>query len=177
MGFEIAQSCAMAGKFNSITLNDISQDQLDRVQKAITANIASLAKKQINLYKRPEDVAARIQTTTRVEKVKDKNLLIIETIPEILDLKQNLFKYLNEIFKGDDTVIFTTNNSTLSVGEIGKYIEDKTRFAGLRFYIPVLEKRFVEIHRQPETSRETCETLQHFVADLDKDVKDDNKNQ
>jgi len=168
MGSGIAQSCATTGKFNSITLQDTSQEQLDKAKLKIATNLAHLVGKKRIKIENAEEVASRIQTTTQIREITDKNLLVIEAVPEILEVKQNLFKYLTALFKGDDEVILATNTSSLSVNDIGKYVEDKPRFAGLHFFSPVPLMKLVEIVRQVETSQDTFDSLQQFVTDIDK---------
>jgi len=97
MGSGIAQSCATTGKFNSIVLQDVNQEALNKAQKGITKSLANLSeKKRIDLQgKSAEEVAARITLSTEVKPVSDKNLLVIEAVPEKLELKQNIFKSLS----------------------------------------------------------------------------------
>ena len=109
----IAQSAATTGRFNSITLQDVSQQQLDKAKKGIAKNLAVLAEKKrsmlfynyctriltnlflVNIDRPAEEIANRITTTTEIKPVSDKNLLVIEAVPEMLELKQKLFKNLS----------------------------------------------------------------------------------
>ena len=50
MGSGIAQSCATTGKFKSITLQDVSEEQLGKAHKKIAANLASMAEKKRSEY-------------------------------------------------------------------------------------------------------------------------------
>lgn len=96
MGSGIAQSCATTGKFNSIVLQDVSQKALDSAQTKITQSLGKLAQlKKVKLDKSPEEVTSRITFSTEVKPVSDQNLLIIEAVPEVLELKQNIFKTLS----------------------------------------------------------------------------------
>ncbi|KAI2811632.1 hypothetical protein RDWZM_003625 [Blomia tropicalis] len=168
MGSGIAQSCATTGKFNSVTLQDVSQEQLNKAQKRITASLTALKeKKRINIDN-AEEVANRITFSTEIKPANDKNLLVIEAIPELLEPKQTLFKNLSEQFKGNNSVILATNTSSLPCSEIGKNVEDKQRFAGLHFFNPVPMMKLVEVVRTLETNDETFEALKEFVKDIDK---------
>jgi len=97
MGSGIAQSCATTGKFNSIVLQDVNQDALNKAQNRITQSMAKLSeKKRIDLKgKSAEEATARITFSTGVKPVSDCNLLVIEAVPEVLELKQEIFKRLS----------------------------------------------------------------------------------
>ncbi len=96
MGSGIAQSCATTGKFNSIVLQDVNQKVLDNAQAKITQSLTKLQQlKKVQLDKSPEEVASRITLSTEVKPVSDQNLLIIEAVPEIIELKQKIFKSLS----------------------------------------------------------------------------------
>ena len=95
MGSGIAQSCATSGHFNSITLQDVSDQQLNVARKNIEKSLSKLLeKKKINIDNNVEKTVARIHFSTEMKPMDDKNLLIIEAIPELLEAKQNLFKNL-----------------------------------------------------------------------------------
>lgn len=174
MGSGIAQSCAMTGKFNSVTLQDVSQEQLNQVHARIAANLASRIDAAMGSFSRsPEEfyldaeaVGSRITTTTEIKPKSDKNLLVIEAIEERLEPKQSLMKKLSSIFKGNNSVILATNTATLPCSEIGKFVDDKARFAGLHFFMPMM--KLVEIVRTHDTNTATFESLKEFLADIDK---------
>ncbi|KAH7638648.1 putative 3-hydroxyacyl-CoA dehydrogenase B0272.3 isoform X2 [Dermatophagoides farinae] len=169
MGSGVAQSCATSGRFNSITLQDVSQEQLDKARKRIHQSLAKLKEqKRINIDD-AEAVTNRITFNTQIKPVDDKNLLIIEAIPELMEAKQKLFKDLCEQFKSNDSVIFVTNTSSLPCYEIGKHVTCKERYGGLHFFNPVPLMKLVEIVRTENgTNDKTFEDLQQFVKDIEK---------
>ncbi|XP_027200428.2 putative 3-hydroxyacyl-CoA dehydrogenase B0272.3 [Dermatophagoides pteronyssinus] len=169
MGSGVAQSCATSGRFNSITLQDVSQEQLDKARKRVHQSLSKLKEqKRINIDD-AEAVTNRITFNTQLKPVDDKNLLIIEAIPEIMDAKQKLFKDLCEQFKSNDSVIFVTNTSSLPCYEIGTHVTCKDRYGGLHFFNPVPLMKLVEIVRTENgTSDKTFEDLRQFVKDIDK---------
>ncbi|KAH9517996.1 hypothetical protein DERF_008601 [Dermatophagoides farinae] len=155
MGSGVAQSCATSGRFNSITLQDVSQEQLDKARKRIHQSLAKLKEqKRINIDD-AEAVTNRITFNTQIKPVDDKNLLIIEAIPELMEAKQKLFKDLCEQFKSNDS--------------IGKHVTCKERYGGLHFFNPVPLMKLVEIVRTENgTNDKTFEDLQQFVKDIEK---------
>lgn len=50
MGSGVAQSCATSGRFNSITLQDVSQEQLDKARKRIHQSLAKLKEQKRSMF-------------------------------------------------------------------------------------------------------------------------------
>lgn len=169
MGSGIAQSCATTAKFNSITLQDVSEEQLSKAKTRITQSLTNLKeKKRVNIDN-VEEVVERITLSTQRKPVSEDNLLIVEAIPELLEPKQRIFKELREQFGSNNSVIYVTNTSSLPCYEIGKYIDCKERFGGLHFFNPVPLMKLVEIIRVLDgTNDKTYELLVQFVKDIDK---------
>ena len=168
MGSGIAQSCATSGKFNSITLQDVSEKQLDVSRKAIQQSLSRLHSKKRIEIESVDKTLNSITFTQQIKPVSDSNLLVIEAIPELLDAKQKLFQNLSQQFKGNDSVILVTNTSSLSCEEIGVNVESKERYGGLHFFNPVPLMKLVEVVKTVGTSEQTMEALKEFVLDIKK---------
>ncbi|KAF7496310.1 Putative 3-hydroxyacyl-CoA dehydrogenase [Sarcoptes scabiei] len=180
MGSGIAQSCASSGRFDSITLQDVSQTKLDDAKKEsikVTQTYENFKIFKINVKYLlfvavqcdPNEAVNQISFVTEMKAKNDKNLLIIEAIPELLEQKQNLFKSLCTQYKGNDSVIYVTNTSSLPCHEIGVNVDCKDRFGGLHFFNPVPLMKLVEIVRTDNgTSEKTFKELEQFVKDIEK---------
>ncbi len=92
--------------------------------------------------------------------------LVIESVPEDLELKQNIFKKCDEIC--DPATIFITNTSTLSITEIASITNREDRIIGMHFLNPVPKIPLVEIIRGLKTSDETFKLTKRFAEILDK---------
>jgi len=90
------------------------------------------------------------------EAVKDAQI-VIEAVPEIMDLKKKVFAELSDLAAKD--AILATNTSTMSVSEIGSVVDDPTRFVGMHFFNPVTRMKLVEIIYGDKTSDETVDLL------------------
>lgn len=74
-----------------------------------------------------------------------------------------------ETYANNDSVILTTNTSSLKCGDIGKYVKNKNKFAGLHFCNPVVLMKLVEIIRVDNgTDDETHSALVQYVKDIGK---------
>ncbi|NND97334.1 MAG: 3-hydroxyacyl-CoA dehydrogenase family protein [Pirellulaceae bacterium] len=75
--------------------------------------------------------------------------IVIESIPENLDIKQRFFRDAQQIF-GDDAIL-CSNTSTLRIGSIGNGLPRPDRICGMHFFMPVDQRPAVEIVRTSET--------------------------
>jgi 3-hydroxybutyryl-CoA dehydrogenase len=92
--------------------------------------------------------------------------IVIEAVPEELDLKRDVFAQLERAV-GADTVI-ATNTSALGVAEIGARLQRPDRFLGLHFFNPPAAMPLVEIVRAPWTGESVLARARAFVATLER---------
>lgn len=170
MGHGIAQVAAAAGY--RVILRDLDRDTLAQGIRAIERNLA----KGIQLGKLTE--ADRDQTleyihgTTHLEKLYQADL-IVEAVPERLELKQALLRELDS--NSQRQFIFASNTSSLSITEIARDSRHPERVVGMHFFNPVHVMRLLEIVVGQETSDETLQTAQEVGRRLRKEpiiVKD-----
>lgn len=170
MGHGIAQVAAAAGY--RVILRDLDRDTLAQGIRAIERNLA----KGIQLGKLTE--ADRDQTleyihgTTHLEKLYQADL-IVEAVPERLELKQALLRELDS--NSQRQFIFASNTSSLSISEIARDSRHPERVVGMHFFNPVHVMRLLEIVVGQETSNETLQTAQEVGRRLRKEpivVKD-----
>jgi 3-hydroxybutyryl-CoA dehydrogenase len=94
-----------------------------------------------------QDAAAlkdRIEYTVDISRLAEADL-VIEAIPERLDLKRELFRRLDGVCSAE--TIFATNTSSLSVTEIAVATSRPARVVGLHFFNPAPVMRLVEVVR------------------------------
>jgi len=170
MGHGIGQVAAAAGF--KVLLSDVSRDALSRGVSAIGQNLA----KGIQLGKLTEDESDRIlqqiHGTTNLAECAGADL-IIEAVPERLDLKQDLLRQLEDA--SDQPFVFASNTSSLSITEIGRSSRQPENVIGMHFFNPVHIMRLVEVVVGEKTSYETVETVVEIGKRLRKEpivVKD-----
>jgi len=167
MGSGIATSVGLSSHpFNSIVLQDVNQQALDKARDGILSTLVRMKKKAPELDE--QKILSKIQFTTKVEAASQDNLLVIEAVPELLSLKQKIFKDLNDQFGKSSSVILATNTSSLPVHEIGENVTKKETFAGLHFFSPVPMMKLVEVVKAEKTNSATMESLVQFVKNINK---------
>ena len=92
--------------------------------------------------------------------------LVIEAIPERLELKQQLFAEVEDSV-GDETLL-ASNTSSLSIGAIAERLRTPSRVLGMHFFNPVPVMKLVEIVRSMSTSSEVIERARAFAEGLGK---------
>ncbi len=110
----------------------------------------------------------RIRTcATIVEAVRDAEL-IIEAVPEELEMKLQLFTLLDRI--GKPGSIFASNTSSLSISYFTGNLNSRDRCIGMHFFNPVPKMRLVEIIRTSDTSDETVATTVGIAHRMQKET-------
>jgi 3-hydroxybutyryl-CoA dehydrogenase len=171
MGNGIAQVCAQAGLV--VTMSDVSSDVVAKGHAAIEKSLAKLVEKAKITPDARTATLARITTTTDVEGPARTADLVIEAVPERMDLKLALFKTFSAA--APLHAILATNTSSLSVTEIASATHDPSRVVGLHFFNPVPVMELLEIVRGIGTSDATIEAARAFGRAIGKNeilVKD-----
>lgn len=115
-----------------------------------------------------EAVLNRIQETTDLGEAVAGTQVVIESIPEDVKLKQELFKKLDETCAPE--TILASNTSSLMISEIGSLAKRKDKLIGMHFWNPVTVMKLVDIIRTPETSDETYEVIKELATRFGKEI-------
>ncbi|HEY2041102.1 MAG TPA: 3-hydroxybutyryl-CoA dehydrogenase [Jatrophihabitans sp.] len=107
----------------------------------------------------------RISYDTELKALADADL-VIEAVPEQLDLKRSIFAALDGIV-GPDTIL-ATNTSSLSVTEIAVATSRPGKVVGVHFFNPAPVMKLVEVVRSVVTEPDVVEDIEAFVASLGK---------
>lgn len=164
MGAGIAQVCAQAGC--SVTLYEASPEVTKRAQKSIEADL----KKGVELGK----FTAQQEKAT-LERIKYAMILsecegcelVIEAITEKLDVKQDLFAKLDNMFP--PPAVIATNTSSLSVTAIAGKMRFPDRVCGLHFFNPATRMKLVEVVQAHQTSNNVIEQCVSFCREIGKE--------
>ena len=154
MGNGITQVAACAGI--EVVMIDIQQDYVDKGISTIEKSLAKLVSKE-RMSQEDADVArSRISTAIDRSACADVDL-VVEAVPEILDLKLSIFSELDEICKED--CILATNTSSISISEIAAATSRPDKVIGMHFMNPVPIMKLVEVINGKETSESVTSTV------------------
>ncbi|MGW3014521.1 3-hydroxyacyl-CoA dehydrogenase [Streptomyces longwoodensis] len=140
MGQGIAQVALVAG--HPVRLYDAVPDRAREAAAAIGARLDRLVEKG-RLSAADRDAArARLRPADDLAELADC-ALVVEAVLERLDVKQELFRSLEEVVSPD--CLLATNTSSLSVTAIGGALSHPGRFVGLHFFNPAPLLPLVEV--------------------------------
>ena len=163
MGNGIAHVFALAG-FN-VTLNDISQEALDKAVQLITKNLdRQVSREKISQGDR-DAALERISTTMTITELGASDL-IIEAATEREEVKNKIFEQLLPHLKPN--TILTTNTSSLSITRLAARTDRPEKFMGFHFMNPVPVMQLVELIRGIATDEDTYQSLLKVVERLGK---------
>jgi 3-hydroxybutyryl-CoA dehydrogenase len=166
MGHGIAQVSAMAGAVT--VLYDPDEAALEGAVERIRSNL----EKGVSLGKVDEAAAHgalnRLQVAHEVAGGVAGADLVIEAVPEALELKHRLFREVDAA--APEGAILASNTSSLSIDSIADAVGDPSRVVGLHFFNPVHVMKLVEVVWGPRTSEATRESAVDFVARLGKEA-------
>jgi 3-hydroxybutyryl-CoA dehydrogenase len=163
MGAGIAQVAAEAGL--EVLLHDPIAGAVQRAQ----ARIGQFLERKVE--KRQLSAADRDATLSRIclEPAIDalaRADLVVEAIPEDLDLKQDVFRRLDAAAAPE--VILATNTSSLSVARIASAVRRPERVLGMHFFNPVPLMALVEVVAGPLSDPAACERAARVATRLGK---------
>ena len=151
MGRGIAHIAAIGG-FRTV-LNDVSTELLQKALVAIQKDL----QKGVELGKLNTDVVGavlgRLSLETDLEKAVSASDLVIEAIPERIELKLEAFARLDKVTPAK--TILASNTSALSITEMAAATKRPQKFIGMHFFNPVHKMKLVELIRGLETDDET----------------------
>jgi 3-hydroxybutyryl-CoA dehydrogenase len=167
MGSGIAQLAAMAG--HDAVARDVSDDQLERARAAVDKSLGRFVKAGRLTDGDAACARDRLALTRNLASALDGADVVIEAVPEVLALKQEL---LGEAVRlAPDDALLGTNTSQLSITVIAVALgDDAPRLVGIHFFNPPVMMRLVELIRGALTRDEVLDRAHEFAEGLDREV-------
>ena len=164
MGNGIAQVAAEAGY--DVTMMDVKEEFLKRAPANIEKSLDRKIKKGDLLESDKKTIMSRIKTTVVLEDAKSADL-VLEAIPEVLELKLDAFKKLDSICP--ENTVLASNTSALPISAMAAATKRQSQVIGIHFMNPVPVMKGVEIIMGRHTSEETLQISKEFVKNLGKE--------
>ena len=154
MGSGIAQVAAERGM--SVLLHDPLPGATERARERIGHFLARSVEKGKLTAAQRESALASIVNAVSVQDLLAAGL-IVEAIPEDLDLKRDVFRALDEAAGDAEGIVLATNTSSLSIARIAAATQHPERVVGMHFFYPVPLMELVEIIAGPLTAQGAVE--------------------
>ena len=144
MGREIAQVALMSNLFEKVILNDINEKALKNATEYITKGLEKIESKgKLSQGLTTQSLIKNLITSKDlITSIKETDF-VVEAIPEVMELKQALFKELGE-YAPEHTVL-ATNTSTMSISKIAEASNRPEKVIGMHFFTPIPLLRLIEL--------------------------------
>ncbi len=151
MGAGIAQVCAQSG-WNTV-LYDAFPEGLETGMQRIEAFWDKGIARGKTTVEQKQEWSKNLHAESNLEDAVNGCDLIIEAVPEILELKQRIFQEVEQY--ASEQAVFATNTSSLSIHKIAGAINYPERLIGMHFFNPVPIMKLLELVKHDKTSDAT----------------------
>ncbi len=164
MGSGIAQTFAQAESVEKVYLCDIKTEFAEggfaKIKKGLDKQVAKGKKTQ----EEADKITAKIETGLN-DICADADL-VVEAALEVMDIKKNLFKELQDNIVKNPDCIFASNTSSLSITEIGSGLAKP--IIGMHFFNPAPVMKLVEVIQGANTPDDMVDKIKKISVDLGK---------
>lgn len=155
MGRGIAQVAAQGGY--ETLLQDVDPKQLEAARESIRLSLEKSVQRGSLDQDTRDRTLSQLRTTTVLEEAAEASDLLIEAVPERIDLKLRIFQELDR--SSPPQAILASNTSSLSITEMAAVTQRAPAVVGMHFFNPVPRMGLLEIVRALETSDDTLRTV------------------
>jgi len=162
LGSQIGLQCA----YHSFQVRffDVSDDALIQASQVVTQELDKWIQEQQITKEEKEAILAKIHLCKEMEEAASDADLVIEAVPERLEIKRDVFKQLDQICK--DHTILATNSSSIRISKIEDATSRPDRVLNMHFYTMPWRRPIVELMRGTKTSDETMERVRQFALEI-----------
>lgn len=163
MGHGIAEVAALGGY--DVLMRDIEEDIVREGYEKIDWSLDKLEEKD-RINEPAETVLERIETTTDLAEAVSDADLVIEAVPEQMEIKEETFSAVDE--HAPDHAVLASNTSSLSISGIASATDRPDQVVGLHFFNPPVKMDLVEVTYGEKTTDEMAEIAYEWVESVDK---------
>lgn len=163
MGSGIAEIVASKGV--PVVFIEVDETAVEATHQRIRASLdRQVSREKIDEAARDE-ILGRIEGSVAFEALADCDL-VVEAVPEQLDLKQSVFERIDAVIRPD--AILATNTSSLPVMDVAVHSQRPNRVVGFHFFNPAQVMKLIELVRTVVTDDAVVETARRFAESIGK---------
>ena len=166
MGRGIAHAAALGGF--RVTLQDVDSGVLERALEGIQKEMQKAVERDRLDEGEMRGGLERISPTESLEEAVKEADLVIEAVPEEMELKLEIFGRLDKLCP--ERAVLATNTSTMSPTEIAAATSRPERCIAMHFFNPAHKMKLVELVRGLETADETVEAARDVAERMGKET-------
>lgn len=164
MGRGVAQR--FASYDYEVVIVDIEETALISARKEISRNLK--AQSMFNKSIDADAILKRITFKLDYSELSNADV-IIENVPEVVELKERVYSNLKDICK--ETCVFMVNTSCIPITSIARFVERPQNVIGVHFMNPVPMKNFAEVIKGLSTSEETISFTRNILESVGIDLE------
>jgi 3-hydroxybutyryl-CoA dehydrogenase len=149
-----------------VTLLDATAELAERGIARVRENLEEGVKRAKVTTQARDEALALITPGSNLALAADADL-VIEAVPEKIELKENVFRHVTETLPASS--LLATNTSSFSITDLQKDVVHPERFLGLHFFNPVHINKLVEVIRGKQTAQATLDTALEYVRRIGKE--------
>ncbi len=162
LGWQISLQCASQGI--PVRLFDISEEALEKASEHIRQELKTWTSEGKITPEEVEAILSRVSFHDDLAEAVEGVALVIEAVPERLDLKREVFAQLDDVC--DDATILATNSSSIRISKIEDATGRLDKVLNTHFYNTPWKRSIVELMRGTGTSDETLERVRLFMVSI-----------
>lgn len=162
MGAQIGLLCASRG--HPVWIVDVSEEALERASRSHVEELEAWVGEQEITADEMEAILDGIHLTLDLEAGVSRADLVVEAVPERLEVKRGVFAQLDQLCPVH--TILATNSSSIRVSRIEDATHRPDRVLNMHFYSVPWLRSVVELMRGTATSDETVERVRRFALAL-----------
>jgi len=151
-----------------VSMRDIKQEFLDKGMGMIKGSLQKFVQKQVISEHEMNEVLGRMHPTLDMKEAVEDADLIIEAVPETLQIKKAVLGEADKYAK--ESAVITSNTSSISITELASFTQRPEKFCGMHFFNPPQLMKLVEIIRGAKTSDETVDTIVNISKKMGKET-------
>ena len=167
MGHGIAQVAAQVGKYE-VCMRDIEQRFIDSGMTMIRESLQRFVKKGQMNETQMNEILSRIHPTLDLKGAVSDADLIIEAVPENVELKKTMFREVDTYAPAN--AVIASNTSSVSITEIASATKRSEKVCGMHFFNPPQLMKLIEVIRGAKTSDETIQTVLNVAHKMEKET-------
>lgn len=150
----------------AVSLVDVKEEFLDKALKNISSNLDRQIKKGTLTEAQKLQTLQRLSVSTDLKSSVKEADLIIEAVNENFELKQSIFKTLDESAK--PSAVLASNTSSISLTKLASVTKRPSQVIGMHFMNPVPVMKLVEVIRAIQTSDDTFKAVEDTANKIGK---------
>ena len=163
LGTQIGLQCAAHGL--SVSLVDTSEKALRHSEKVVEIELQRRISEGIIDHNQQQAILSRINYTPDLKKGVLNAQLIIEAVPENINLKRDIFAQLDQLTS--PSVILATNSSSIKISSIETATKRPENVLNMHFYGMIWQRPMVELMRGTCTSKDTISKVYHLAQQIE----------